>query len=287
MHNNESMNLKNIIKKYWWLLLILILGIPILIHTFFKIPAPFEFFIPEWDAGIVLLFYATLLGSVALLFGLYQTYYAYYNDRKKQYEEQQEQRLAIMPFLASTFKKFEGYKQQTEKWHEIMCSPTSATNDIPKELKFNEAYDLTLNQTALIMDREVLKRNFERDHYVIEYSFWNCGAGDALKVCLKYNAESFNVDSIPIRLDDFFTLHKNEKRVFVLIFSKEEWLNGKMKKGTAKINEVLIKFSFSYSNADNSSDYKQEELFMFFINESGRLDISQEQYLNNPELIRR
>ncbi|PPK80637.1 hypothetical protein BXY41_106227 [Lacrimispora xylanisolvens] len=44
------------------LLFVIIIGIPIIIHICFKISAPYEFLVADWDSGSVLSYYGSVLG---------------------------------------------------------------------------------------------------------------------------------------------------------------------------------------------------------------------------------
>ena len=92
--------MRNCISKYKrqiviFLLVCLVL-IPLAINVAFKLKAPCAFWTAEWNAGDVLSFYGTLLGSVATIIGVYMSIqYA-----QKSYKD--DIRNQVLPFFAVT-----------------------------------------------------------------------------------------------------------------------------------------------------------------------------------------
>lgn len=63
------------LKKYWKSIAVFVavgvVGIPLIIHTLFKINAPCDFLVASWTAGDVLAFYGIFVGSLATIAGVY------------------------------------------------------------------------------------------------------------------------------------------------------------------------------------------------------------------------
>lgn len=57
------------IKKHWFIVtlicIFLILGVPFLIHIFYKIPASKDFWVSDWESGNLLEFYGSMLGFIS------------------------------------------------------------------------------------------------------------------------------------------------------------------------------------------------------------------------------
>ena len=60
---NWSEELRRVLKKYWWLFLFLVLGIPLIINVLFKWHSGISFLEGEWQPDAVLGFYGSLLGG--------------------------------------------------------------------------------------------------------------------------------------------------------------------------------------------------------------------------------
>jgi hypothetical protein len=163
-----------------------------------------------------------------------------------------------MPCLDSELKHLEADTLQTEKPTIIKCSPKKVSLDIPEN--FKNAYDVTIDA----INRTVLVRDFEKEYHAIEYSLRNYGAGNAHKICFEYYADS--IMAKPVKAIDTFTLLKDEKRVFILIFSKEKWLYGS--------NEVFLELVFSYKDVELRSVYGYKETIKFSCDENGMLKIT-------------
>lgn len=85
------------IEQHWKRLMVLsfmvLLGGPLIINSLFKMKAPIEIFIAEWNAGDVLSFYAVIVSSVIAISGISLTI-------KSSREEQQENtRNSVLPFI--------------------------------------------------------------------------------------------------------------------------------------------------------------------------------------------
>jgi len=282
---DNNKNLQNYIKEYWWLILLIIVGLPFVLHTLFKLRSPIPFLIAEWSIGDMLIYCVSILQAAATIFAIVLTinYTKDSQEKERQHiieDKKEERRKAIIPYLDSNFKEFVELTSNIDNKLIIMCSPTHASNIKSEKLKkFMEAYDSSIDFVL----RKVARRDYEREHQVIEYSLRNIGYGYAFKICLEYEN---NAGSGVVKLIDPFKLAINGERLFVLIFSKE-WLNGNMKEGIAGINEALIKLSYKYSDVDNTSDYSQEETIKFSIDENDTLSISSIEPLSGPEPIRR
>lgn len=79
--------------------LIFVVAIPIIINCLFKFSSPCELFAAEWEAGDALDFYATMLGSVATIVGVYLSIDA----AQKNYHEDEINK--VKPYLALTHYK--------------------------------------------------------------------------------------------------------------------------------------------------------------------------------------
>lgn len=89
--------IKEIIRKYWILLLVLLIGVPVLINWLFKLHPTVSFFSAEWDASAALGFYGTLLASCIAICGVFLSInYAQENYRKDEKNRQ-------LPYLALTY----------------------------------------------------------------------------------------------------------------------------------------------------------------------------------------
>ena len=274
MYLKDKMSLKSYIIKYKWLLFTLIVVVPILIHVAFYIEAPCEILVAKWKAGDALLFYGALLASVTTIAGVYIAI------RHEHQSQKEERRLAIMPYLASDLKKFEGYDSQTEKLHTITCSPIEVSTDLPDG--FERVYDASkLPKDATAKDD--IRDNFEKKYCTIEYLLSNYGAGNALEVRFECYANSVMKEKILVC--NPFPSPKNGKRWFVLIFSKEKWLGVSIENSATKIKEILIDFRFSYQDVESNTCYMQEETIKLFSDKNDILWISPEKPLSSPKPI--
>lgn len=79
--------------------LIFVVAIPIIINCLFKFSSPCKLFAAEWEAGDALDFYATMLGSVATIVGVYLSIDA----AQKNYHEDEINK--VKPYLALTHYK--------------------------------------------------------------------------------------------------------------------------------------------------------------------------------------
>lgn len=69
-----AIKMMNYARKHWLFTLMLVSGITILIiHSIYKIRAPFGFLESEWEAGDVLAFAGSIIGAVATIYVLQET----------------------------------------------------------------------------------------------------------------------------------------------------------------------------------------------------------------------
>ena len=156
-----------------------------------------------------------------------------------------------------------------------MFSQTQALDDIPEE--FIDLHDPSLK----FMEKDLKIKCFCERYYAIEYSLWNYGAGNALRVYLEYRA-----DSITGKSGELFPLSKNEKRILILIFSKDLWSNGFIQQEITS-KEKKVELSFSYSDVESRAEYRQKEIIRFHIDEQRMPPISSKHHMSSPEKITR
>lgn len=87
---NWMAELKRALKKYWWVLLIFLVGIPLGIHTLYKFYLGIPFLVGAFDAGDLLGFYGAVLGGFVTLLVLLIT-----TDETRKIQRKNEEQLEV------------------------------------------------------------------------------------------------------------------------------------------------------------------------------------------------
>lgn len=256
----KSDDLKGIIKKNWWFLLILTFGIPFLIHIAFLLPAPIKLLAAKWSVGDFLMFYGSLLGSSSTIYVIFKTI-SFTRDNQSR-----ERRLSIMPCLFSKYKLLDINAKQPNFSVFAVCSPKQTQNEVINE------YKAVFQTTEDDLEDEAKKADFIEAYLAIEYTIENQGADNAIKVCLEYEAISHAGSMVP------FKLQKDSSETLVLVFPAKGWLSDQKK-------EIMITLSFSYWDVALLSKYKQCETVKLLRDDRGNLKIESECSLCRPKEI--
>lgn len=223
--------IKEILKKYWVILLLLIIGVPALINWLFKLHPSVSFFSAEWDAGAVLSFYGTLLASFIAIIGVFLSInYAQENYRKDEKNRQ-------LPYLALTYLRKDSrfnlfdavFSQESEDdnsdadsfYNEYKLTRVYiviSSRGIEYKKKLDKRQEAMLQQGGLAWigndSSKVLK---SRDYISIPFEVENVGNGAAIDFKLAFN----RTDSVERRAVSLFTL-KCSDSVYFHVFSELE-----------------------------------------------------------------
>ena len=222
--------IRAIIKKYWLLLLLLIVGIPVLINCLFKIHPTISFFSAEWNAGDALGFYGTLLASLIAIAGVYLSInYAQENYRKDERNRQ-------LPYLALTYMQKDSrfnlfdsaFTQASENRDDVESYYAEYRLDrvyivitkdgIEYRKKLDGKQNSILQQGGLTWDTEEKAKVLRPHNYIsLPFEIENVGNGAAIDFKLAFNKN----DCPNRRAVSLYTL-KCGSKVYFHIFSDLE-----------------------------------------------------------------
>ena len=224
--------MKEILKKYWAILLLLIIGVPALINWLFKLHPSVSFFSAEWDAGAALSFYGTLLASFIAIVGVILSInYAQENYRKDEKNRQ-------LPYFALTYMRkdsrfnlFDAVLSQENKdgnsdadtfyYNEYKLSRVYiviSNRGIEYKKKLDKRQMATLQQGGLAWIENGSTKVLKPHNYIsLPFEVENVGNGAAIDFKLAFNRK----DSEERRAVSLYTL-KCADSVYFHVFSELE-----------------------------------------------------------------
>lgn len=183
-------------KEYFILIIILsilILGVPVIFNTLYKIHSNINFFVAEWSCGELLTYYGSILGALLAVVGVYFTI----KDSKKARDAEFHNN--VLPFIAVNFfrskAKFNIFNlseakglNKDDKISEV------GSNDISyKEYKLNKIYYIL--EDGKISVKTSLTERQQKMISQYGYNWENDVPG-------KFSLKSVNLVSIPLELDN-------------------------------------------------------------------------------------
>lgn len=223
--------IKEIIRKRWFILLLLFVGVPALINWLFKLHPTVSFFSAEWDAGAALGFYGTILASFIAICGVFLSI----NYAQQNYREDEKNRQ--LPYLALTYMRKDSrfnlfdaaFSQERETdqstadsfYNEYRLSRVYiviSSQGIEYKKKLDNRQETILQQGGLAWVNNGNSKVLRPHNYIsLPFEAENVGNGAAIDFRLAFNRK----DSAEHRAVSLFTL-KREDKVYFHMFSELE-----------------------------------------------------------------
>lgn len=235
----------------------------VIVHSLFKIPAPYEWLIANWNAGEILGYSGDVLGAVATIIAIVLTILFTQENQKS------ERKLSVKPHLQTEYQPIFNLDiaiEQKNNRKVFIIYPLNedegigSTYDPPYILEKYNKKDL---ESAILN-----KLEFLRSYYIIKYTLRNVGAGNAVNL-------TFTLNDKPVVTP--FSLIVSDEKVFMIILKTEL-----IRDTTRSLN-----FKYVYQDVASIAKYEQHETIILRKEESGNLNSSQNvnDIISQPEEI--
>lgn len=104
-------------KQHWFVTIVIISAvIMIVVHTLFKVHLSYDFFVAEWSAGDLLLYFGSIIGAVATIYVLQETIKATIDQQREErsyieHKQKENKAFSIRPYFLITAKEFKVEKE--------------------------------------------------------------------------------------------------------------------------------------------------------------------------------